>query len=101
MLSRPQLRAFHQGFTVQLPQERPNLPRFTRPARSSPIGPIITHIETTRRQPGILDNLLNAKSHHDACAIWESFLALNPTPSDKTINRAMKLLTAHMENRIS
>jgi hypothetical protein len=64
------------------------------------IGPIIAYIETIRRQPGILDNLLNAKSHDEACSIWESFIALAPKASNKTINRAMKILTAHIEGRV-
>ncbi len=72
----------------------------TRIKTAPRIGHIIAHIENTRRQPGILDNLLTAKSHDEACDIWTSFQNQNPTPSQKTINRALRILTAHMEGRI-
>lgn len=52
------------------------------------------------KKPGILDNLLNAQSHDEACEIWTSFQNQNPKPSQKTINRAMRILTAHMEGRV-
>lgn len=52
------------------------------------------------KKPGILDNLLTAKSHDEACDIWTSFQNQNPTPANKTVRKAMRILTAHMEGRI-
>lgn len=107
MKTRPQLRAIHQGFTVIM-QRQTTVPdsitrkyktEFTHPAHP-PIGHIVSDLETTRRQPGILDKLLAAKSHDEACEIWASFQNQNPKPSQKTINRAMRILTAQMEGRI-
>jgi len=65
------------------------------------IGPIIKDMETKRRTPGILDNLLSAPSHDAACDIWQSFLTQSPNHSSKTHNRAMRILTAHKEGRIA
>lgn len=69
--------------------------------REAIIGPIIKDMETARRQPGILDDLLAAGSHDEACNIWASFLAQAPNHFSKTHNRAMKILTAHMEGRVN
>ncbi len=69
--------------------------------RNPPIGHIIKAMEDKRRTPGILDNLLTAPSQDAACDIWQSFLAQAPVYSTKTHNRAMKILTAHKEGRIS
>lgn len=70
--------------------ELPNLPSV-----------IVKKLQTARRTPGILDNLLAADSHHEACELWQSFLNQFPSPSQKTINRALRILTAHKENRIN
>jgi hypothetical protein len=84
------------------PTEKPwHLPHATRAELPHLPGAIIQRLQAHRRQPGILDNLLAAASHDEACDIWTSFQNQNPTPAIKTVRKAMRILTAHMEGRIS
>lgn len=76
------------------------LPNATREELPHLPGELVQKLQTHRRQPGILDNLLAAQSHDEACDIWTSFQNQNPEPANKTVRKAMRILTAHLEGRI-
>lgn len=49
--------------------------------------------ETARRQPGILDRISTCESHEAAHLMWHEFLDHSTAPSQKTINKANRLLS--------